>query len=161
MIDSSEKRNRKLAFELQNAHVCGKRSSRWEGAIHSTKIPTGLTGKSGPPQKVDPFLFETFPVGPNRSIEFWTEISGNFGWMDRALRYTPKFPKSLSTLKQENLVVDLVSNSAMSSQQFSYRTRVRNLKFSLYEYGLKKFVSTLQKHKYAPKKIKTLASLEI
>ena len=74
-------------------------------------------------------FFETFPVGPNRSFEFWTEISGNFGWMDRALRYTRKFPKSLSTLKQENLLVDLVSNSAMSSQQFSYRTRVRNLKF--------------------------------
>ena len=33
-------------------------------------------------------FFETFPVGPNRSIEFWTEISGNFGWMDRA----PSFP---------------------------------------------------------------------
>ena len=33
-------------------------------------------------------FFETFPVGPNRSIEFWTEISGNFGWMDRALRFT-------------------------------------------------------------------------
>ena len=30
-------------------------------------------------------FFETFLVGPNRSIEFWTEISGNFGWMDRAL----------------------------------------------------------------------------
>ena len=29
-------------------------------------------------------FFETFPVGPNRSIEFWTEISGHFGWMDRA-----------------------------------------------------------------------------
>ena len=25
-------------------------------------------------------FFKTFPVGPNRSIEFWTEISGNFGW---------------------------------------------------------------------------------
>ena len=24
-------------------------------------------------------FFETFLVGPNRSIEFWTEISGNFG----------------------------------------------------------------------------------
>ena len=32
-------------------------------------------------------FFETFPVGPNRSIEFWTEISGNFGWMDRALHF--------------------------------------------------------------------------
>ena len=28
-------------------------------------------------------FFETFPVGPNWSIEFWTEISGKFGWMDR------------------------------------------------------------------------------
>ena len=26
MIDSSEKRNRQLAFELQNSHVCEKRS---------------------------------------------------------------------------------------------------------------------------------------
>ena len=31
----------------------------------------------------------------------------------------------------------------------------------LYEYGLKKSVSTLQKLNYAPKKIKTLAYLEI
>ena len=29
------------------------------GAIHSTKIPTGPTGKRGPPQKVDPF-FQNF-----------------------------------------------------------------------------------------------------
>ena len=27
MIDSSEKRNRQLAFELQNSHVCEKRSN--------------------------------------------------------------------------------------------------------------------------------------
>ena len=26
MIDGSEKRNRQLAFELQNSHVCEKRS---------------------------------------------------------------------------------------------------------------------------------------
>ena len=61
--------------------------SKLLGAIHSTKIQTGPTGKRGPPQKVDQF-FETFPVGPNRSIEFWTEISGNFGRMDRA-RFLP------------------------------------------------------------------------
>ena len=48
------------------------------GVIHSTKHQTGATGKSGSPQKVDQF-FETFPVGPNRSTEFWTEITGNFG----------------------------------------------------------------------------------
>ena len=34
-------------------------------------------------------FFETFPVGPNRSIEFWTEISGKFGWMDHAPRVGP------------------------------------------------------------------------
>ena len=33
-------------------------------------------------------FFETFPVGPYRSIEFWTEISGNFGLMGRALWVT-------------------------------------------------------------------------
>ena len=55
-------------------------------AIHSTKIPTGPTGKSGPPQKVDQF-FRNFPVGPNRSTEFLTEISWNFGWMDRTRGY--------------------------------------------------------------------------
>ena len=27
MIDSSEKRNRQLAFELQNSHLCEKRSN--------------------------------------------------------------------------------------------------------------------------------------
>ena len=47
---------------------------RTSGAIHSTKIQTGPTAKRGPPQKTS--FFETFPVGPNRSIEFRTEISG-------------------------------------------------------------------------------------
>ena len=39
----------------------------WEamGAIHSTKIPTGPTGKNGPPQKVDPFF---------RNFSGWTEL---------------------------------------------------------------------------------------
>ena len=39
-------------------------------------------------------FFETFPVGPNRSIEFWTEIFGNFGWMDRAHRNSQNGSKS-------------------------------------------------------------------
>ena len=39
-------------------------------------------------------FFETFPVGPNRSIEFWTEISGNFGWMDRAPSFVGMFGMS-------------------------------------------------------------------
>ena len=29
MIDGSEKRNRQLAFELQNSHVCEKRSKKY------------------------------------------------------------------------------------------------------------------------------------
>ena len=46
-------------------------------------------------------FFETFPVGPNLSIEFWTEISGNFGWMDRALwnSWERFVSSSLSTFK--------------------------------------------------------------
>ena len=35
-----------------------------QGAIHSTKIQTGPTGKRGPPQKVDPFF---------RNFSGWTE----------------------------------------------------------------------------------------
>ena len=30
MIDDSEKRNRRLAFELQNSHFCEKRSNKRE-----------------------------------------------------------------------------------------------------------------------------------
>ena len=37
-------------------------------------------------------FFETFPVGPNLSTKFWTEISGNFGWMDRAHCLTRPVP---------------------------------------------------------------------
>ena len=35
MIDGSEKRNRQLAFELQNSHVCEKRSKRSDLTIAS------------------------------------------------------------------------------------------------------------------------------
>ena len=66
---------------------------------HSTKIPTGPTGKSGPLQNVDQF-FETFPVGPNRSIEFWTEISRNFDWMDRVLDIRNNFRQVLLNIFQ-------------------------------------------------------------
>ena len=42
MIDGSEKRNRQLAFELQNSHVCEKRSKAWKTLgiiIRPTHIP--------------------------------------------------------------------------------------------------------------------------
>ena len=42
MIDSSEKRNRQLAFELQNSHVCEKRSKA-QGKTQSFK--RGSTGQ--------------------------------------------------------------------------------------------------------------------
>ena len=44
--------------------VGGFWTAQTRGAIHSTKIPTGPTGKSGPPQKVDPFF---------RNLSGWTE----------------------------------------------------------------------------------------
>ena len=44
-------------------------------------------------------FFETFPVGSNRSIEFWTEISGNFGWMDRA-PFVPTLTRPFPTVKR-------------------------------------------------------------
>lgn len=42
------------------------------------KFPTSPTEKSGPP-------FETFPVGPHQSFEFWTKMFENYGWMDCTL----------------------------------------------------------------------------
>ena len=56
---------------------------KYMGAIHSTKIQTGLTGKRGPPQKVDQFFW---------NFSGWTEtihwvLDRNFRkfcWMDRA-----------------------------------------------------------------------------
>ena len=59
--------------------VGGFWTAQTRGAIHSTKIPTGPTGKSGPPQKVDPF-------------------SRNFLFrLDRTdpLSFGPKFPEIL------------------------------------------------------------------
>ena len=46
-----------------------------KGAIHSTKIPTSPTGKSGPPQKVDQFF---------QNFSGWTEPI--HGVLDRNFR---------------------------------------------------------------------------
>ena len=62
-----------LAWGRWGSFMCGGRD-----AIHLTKIQTGPTEKRGPPQKVDQFFRNFSWVGPNRSIELWTEISGNF-----------------------------------------------------------------------------------
>ena len=43
------------------------------------KFPTDPTGKNGPPEKVDQFYRNFSGWTELRSIEFCTEISGNFG----------------------------------------------------------------------------------
>ena len=57
-----------------NLHV---RKIQW-GAIHSAKFQPVRPRKVVHLKRWTRF-FETLPVGPNRSIEFWTEMSGNFG----------------------------------------------------------------------------------
>jgi len=42
MIDGSEKRNRQLAFELQNSHVCEKRSKMFISPCPSKLLFQGL-----------------------------------------------------------------------------------------------------------------------
>ena len=44
MIDSSEKCNRQLAFELQNSHVCEKRSNslNFSQFVNFNELPTKL-----------------------------------------------------------------------------------------------------------------------
>ena len=51
------------------------------GAIHSTQIPTGPTGKSGPPQKVDPF-FRNF-VGWTEPIQWVLDQNFRKFWLNR------------------------------------------------------------------------------
>ena len=60
------------------------------GAIHSIKIPTGPTGKRGPPQKVDPFF---------RNFSGWTEpihwvLDRNFRkfWLNGSRPIRPNIP---------------------------------------------------------------------
>ena len=55
------------------------------GEIHSSKIPAGKVVHL----KRWTSFFETFPVGLNRSIEFWTKISENFSLMYRARYFRP------------------------------------------------------------------------
>ena len=51
-------------MNTNRAEITNRKSVETLGAIHSTKIPTGPTGKRGPPQKVDPFF---------RNFSGWTE----------------------------------------------------------------------------------------
>ena len=56
---------------------CGQILLQWARSIQPTFRPV-RPGKEDLLKRWTCF-FETFPVGPNRSIEFWTEISENFG----------------------------------------------------------------------------------
>ena len=75
----------KVKYALAPEHVSNmffQQDKHWARSIQ-TKFKPVRPGKEDHLKRWTSF-FETFPVGPNRSIEFWTEISRNFGWMDRA-----------------------------------------------------------------------------
>ena len=55
-----------------------EKGSEWSNVHFDRTGPTELNRESGPPRRWAEF-FETFPVGPKRSIQFQTEISGKFG----------------------------------------------------------------------------------
>ena len=103
----------------------------FQGAIHSTKIPTGPTGKSGPPQKVDPFF---------RNFSGWTEpihwvLDRNFRtfWLNgsrpQITRYKNKRKKekefymdwklerSLSEMTCKKQILALVSFTALETKR--------------------------------------------
>ena len=50
--------------------VCDRLGSVSMGAIHSTKIQTGPTGKRGPPQKVDQFFRNLFRLDRTDPLSF-------------------------------------------------------------------------------------------
>ena len=50
--------------------VLSARNNENVGAIHSTKIQTGPTGKSGPPQKVDQFFSKLFRLDRTDPLSF-------------------------------------------------------------------------------------------
>ena len=85
--NTNKKKIRETDQGIRNPSSTGKESGiqylesgnpESKGAIHSTKYRPVRPGKEDHLKRWTSF-FETFPVGPNRSIEFWTEISGNFG----------------------------------------------------------------------------------
>ena len=57
MIDDSEKRNRQLAFKLQNSHVCEKRSKY----RHRKKLKLGKQNMSGWVTCAEPSRRNTYP----------------------------------------------------------------------------------------------------
>ena len=70
-VDSIEKRKQRALISSLRRRNSGARSIQ-------PKFQPVRPGKEDHLKRWTRF-FETFPVGPNRSIEVWTEISGKFG----------------------------------------------------------------------------------
>ena len=124
-------------------------------------MPCGWWVLNGPDQGRDPFIQNSnrsnrekwstskggpvfsklpFPVGPNRSIEFWTEISGNFGWMDRAPHqcslwtgsvFPSPHPARLKACPQANINIpaQLYKNSGQAKALINQLNRLEQEKY--------------------------------
>ena len=80
--------------------LCARDSSRkhWARSIQP-KFRLVRPGKEDHLKRWTSF-FETFPVGPNRSIDFWTEISGNLNGSRPLIAVHKKFSLCCITQKQ-------------------------------------------------------------
>ena len=83
------------------------------GAIYSTKIPTGLTGKSGPPEKVDQF-FRNFsgwaePIHRVLDRNFWQFLNGSRpAFLYKCASLT--WPPNQLGIRQKNLKIPFGDN---------------------------------------------------
>ena len=106
------------------------------GAIHSTKVPTGPTGKGGPPQNVDPFFrnfsgwtepihwvldrnFRKFWLNGSRHklqsiINHWRKFCSDRTWIKSFMaigKYRYGLPKTVSKHLKRLLIVEVTLNS--------------------------------------------------
>ena len=91
-------------------------TTQTEGAIHSTKIPTGPTGKSGPPQKVDQFFRNfsgwTEPIHwvldrnfhPEILVEWIAPIHNHLTWSQHIFEVKKSFVNKLNLLKRSSFL---------------------------------------------------------
>ena len=64
MIDGSEKRNRQLAFEIQNSHVCEKRSNKiWYLSVLLLRLPQNAHLITLSKEKSGKILFKALKTG--------------------------------------------------------------------------------------------------
>ena len=80
-------------------------------------------------------FFETFPVGPNRSNEFWTEISGNCQWLNGSRPLGTDFNQTISKRLSEcwllighkKMLRVIVPSRRLASPEFFSCVRTRRL----------------------------------